>query len=138
MAVIFALFFAYAAVVLTYSVAARKREDSNWRLAWFPLVILIFILSAMRVGGSDWENYEYLYLYMSHADGWLDAILRNPFFEPGYVVLNYVFHAYSEERHPLIVFESAINAYAIWAILTRVRGGPILLIWLFPLPINKP
>ncbi len=97
------------------------------------LATLIFLLSATRVGGSDWQNYEDLYLYMSHADGWLDAILKNAFFEPGYVALNYAFHLLSEDRRWLVVFESFINAYAIWLILTRVKGGPILLIWLFPL-----
>lgn len=133
MAVILALFFAYAALLSTYSITAGKPPHSSWRLVWLLLAIVIFLLSATRIGGSDWDNYESLYQYMSHADGWLDAILKNPFFEPGYVALNYAFHTYSEDRRLLVVFESAINAYAIWAILTRVRSGPILLIWLFPL-----
>jgi hypothetical protein len=133
MGVILALFAAYVALVLIYSITSRPQETKAWRFAWLTLVGLIFLLSATRVGGSDWENYEYLYLYMSNADGWLDAIVRNPFFEPGYVALNYLFHLQSEDRRLLIVFESAINAYAIWLVLTRVKGGPILLIWLFPL-----
>lgn len=133
MGVILALFVGYVALALLYSVTARVQDVGGWRFVWTPFVVLIFLLSATRVGGSDWENYEYLYLYMSHADSWLDAIVKNPFFEPGYVVLNYLFHLQSEERRLLVVFESAINAYAIWLILTRVKGGPILLIWLFPL-----
>lgn len=133
MNIILALFFAYCALALTYSIDPRGDQHRGWRLAWLLLAVLIFMLAATRIGGSDWDNYEYLYSYMSNANGWLDAVIKNPFFEPGYVVLNYAFHAYSENRRLLVGFESAINAYAIWVILTRVWGGPILVIWLFPL-----
>jgi hypothetical protein len=133
MDVILALFACYIPFALLHSTTASTGSHLGWRLAWMPLVAFIFLLSATRVGGSDWQNYEDLYLYMSHADDWLDAILKNPFFEPGYVALNYAFHLLSEDRRWLVVFESVINSYAIWLILTRVKGGVILLIWLFPL-----
>jgi hypothetical protein len=130
---ILALFVCLVPIALLHSATENFRNYENWQFAWFPFATLIFFLSATRIGGSDWQNYEYLYLYMSYADSWLDAILQNTSFEPGYVVLNYAFHGLSNDRRWLVVFESAINAYAIWLILTRVNGGPIFLIWLFPL-----
>ena len=133
MNVIFTLFSVYALLAILHSTTATINDDGGWRFVWMPLSVLIFLLSATRVGGSDWENYEYLYIYMSHAESWFDAILKNALFEPGYVVLNYVFNLLSDDRRWLIKFESAINAYAIWLTLTRFKGGPIILIWLFPL-----
>lgn len=116
-----------------YSASNPNPVDIRWRFTWLILAIYIFLLSATRVGGSDWENYEYLYQYMSQAENLLDAIGKNPSFEPGYIALNYIFHFFSEDRRALIVLESLINSYAIWLILTRAKGGVLLLAWLFPL-----
>jgi hypothetical protein len=133
MFIILLLFLICVPLSILSSTTAEIKNYGFLVFIWAAVAIFIFLLSATRVGGADWENYEYLYLYMSDANDWLDAVIKNAFFEPGYVVLNYVFNLVSDNRRLLVVFESAINSYAIWLVLTRFKGGPIILLWLFPL-----
>jgi hypothetical protein len=134
MGTIFVTFVVYAVVTAVWLVGTRSaRQSIGWSFIWVLMATWIFLLSAFRVGGSDWENYDWLYFYVSRAGGLFDAIQENFIYEPLYIALNYLFTLFSPERRALVIFESAINAIAVYLIVSRSRGGPILLIWLFPL-----
>ena len=124
-------------VLAWLSIASCRRESDNangyWLIVWSTVAVCIFLLSAFRTGGSDWENYDYLYLYVSRASTLVDALTENFLFEPGYVALNYVASFLSADRRALVIFEAAVNALAIFLILTRVAAGPLFVCWLFPL-----
>jgi len=111
----------------------KKRSNIYWSLIWMTVAVFIFLLSAFREGGSDWENYNSLYLQIATSESVLDAISTNFLFEPLYVALNYWFSNFFETRRELIIFESFINALAIYLLIKKTSGGPILLVWLFPL-----
>lgn len=111
----------------------RNRASECWRAIWVSLAASVFALSAFRVGGSDWENYDTLYDVVRQASSLSEAIEVSFVIEPLYVALNYFFGLHFNDRRPLVIFESAVNAWAIYLLATRTRGGPILLIWLFPL-----
>jgi len=133
MEIILSFFSAYGLILILYSALEKSHNILYWKVIWLMVTSTIFLLSATRVGGSDWENYNYLYFYMSNAETWFEAIEQNLLVEPGYVLLNYFLRILSDDRRWLVVFESVINAYAVWLILSRVKGGPLLLVFLFPI-----
>lgn len=133
MEIIASFFGLYLALVFIWAFSSESSDNSRFRVAWATVAIIIFALSATRTGGSDWDNYENLFIYVSRSDGPIDAVLSNILFEPGYVTLNYFFSLLSQDRRSLVVFESFINSSAIWLVLSRVKGGPLLLVYLFPL-----
>jgi hypothetical protein len=134
MSLIFVTFIFCTLIGFSWSLlGSREQNTLPWQVTWLAIAVWIFALSAFRDGGSDWDNYEALYHGIATASSLSDAIETHALFEPLYVALNYGFSRWFEDRHALIIFESAINAAAIFAVLTRVRGGPLLLVWLFPL-----
>lgn len=128
------LFIFAALLALTWGLGTRaSRSSPEWKLVWAALASLVFAMSASRVGGSDWDNYETLYDVVRQASSVGEAIKTSFLIEPAYVALNYAFGLHFESRRALVVFESAVNALAIWLLVSQTRGGPILLVWLFPL-----
>ncbi len=93
----------------------------------------ILVLSASRTGGSDWENYNSFFKHLAHSQNAIEAVWTNFMYEPGYVLFNYAIQLVSTDRRIYIGVESIINAYAVYLITAKVRGGPIILVYLFPL-----
>lgn len=131
MSVILILFF----LCFIFSAAWIVDRDNifPWGGLWMMLALTIFLLSSFREGGSDWESYNSLYSQVSDSGNIFNSIDQNDLFEPLYVALNYGFSIFFTTRRELVVFESFVNALAIYLILKKSVGGPILLIWLFPL-----
>lgn len=87
-------------------------------------------MAATRVGGSDWANYESLFNTISYSKSFDEAFSENRLIEPGYVALNHFVAWIGGSRRDVIYIESAITAFGIFLLLTRVPGGSIIAAWL--------
>lgn len=138
MTAILGLFATVCALALLWCVLhPAERRTPGWTLIWCIYAVLVFTMSAFRVGGSDWENYDSLYDLVRGSGSVSEAVETNFVIEPGYVALNYLFGSQFDTRRALVVFESAANALAILLLILRTRGGPVLLVWLFPLQFSN-
>jgi hypothetical protein len=126
-------------IALTYFELITKRhyptanQRYSWNTIWLVFSLLVFTLSATRVGGSDWENYETVFNLAASSDSLLMALAANAMLEPGYASLNYLVSELGGSRRDLIYIESAISSLAIFLVLTRVPGGSIIVTWMLTL-----
>lgn len=104
-----------------------------WSAIWLCFSLMVFTLAATRVGGSDWENYETIFNIVSKADSLSMALISNALLEPGYVVINYIVSELGGDRRDLIIIESGITSVGTYLVLTKVRGGSIIVSWLMTL-----
>jgi hypothetical protein len=122
---------AYELITIRHNPTARQRYA--WSAIWISFSLMIFVLAATRVGGSDWENYETLFNQVASADSLSMAIITNGLLEPGYVFLNFIVSELGGDRRDLIIIESGIAALSTYLLLTKVRGGSIIVTWLMTL-----
>lgn len=131
--VTFVLIVLTASELITIRHHPTSGQKNVWSAIWFGFSLMVFALAATRVGGSDWENYETIFNIVAKADSLSMALISNGLLEPGYVFLNYIVSELGGDRRDLIIIESGITSVATYLVLTKVRGGSIIVSWLMTL-----
>lgn len=128
-----ALFVLTVLELITVKYHATTKQKVAWFVIWFYFSLVIFALSATRVGGSDWDNYETIFSIIATADSLSMDLIYSLGVDPGYVFLNYIVSESGGDRRDLVILESGITSFATFLVLTKVRGGSIIVSWLMSL-----
>lgn len=129
----FLLIFLTASELVMIKHKPTSSQKHLWSIIWLIFSLIVFASAATRVGGSDWENYETIFNIVTNAESLSMAIISNGLLEPGYVLLNYIVSELGGTRRDLIVIEAGITSAATYLVLTKVRGGSIIMSWLMTL-----